>query len=146
MRRAGIGERTFSKDSEPPHSAPTHERRKRRQRDGDTSRVHGARRYEVLWDGVSATDRIASLAGEHHVVIRRGGRAAWSGWISALASGTFDVWVPDADPCSSEDLAGVSLGAGGAPVVPSGVRCDAWAVAAPGSNRGTLQLALCRGD
>ena len=61
-----------------------------------TLAVHGARRYEVLWDGVSATDRIASLAGEHHVVIRRGGRAAWSGWISALASGTFDVWVPDA--------------------------------------------------
>ena len=44
-----------------------------------TLAVHGARRYEVLWDGVSATDRIASLAGEHHVVIRRGGRAAWSG-------------------------------------------------------------------
>ena len=62
-----------------------------------TLAVHGARRYEVLWDGVSATDRIASLAGEHHVVIRRGGRAAWSGWISVLASGTVDVWVPDAD-------------------------------------------------
>ena len=30
--------------------------------------------------------------------------------------------------------------------MPSGVRCEAWAVAAPGSNRGTIQMALCRGD
>jgi len=111
-----------------------------------TLAVHGARRYEVLWDGVSATDRIASAAGEHHVVIRRGGRSAWSGWVSVLASGTVDVWVPDAEPCSSEDLAGVSLGAGSQPVVPSGVRCAAWAVAAPGLIRGTLQMALCSGE
>jgi hypothetical protein len=108
-----------------------------------TLAVHGARRYEMFWDGASATNPIATPAGEHHVVIRRGGRAAWSGWISVLTTGTIDVWVPDAAPCSAEDLAGVSLGVGGDPVVPNGVRCEAWAVAAPGTNRGTLQLAFC---
>jgi hypothetical protein len=111
-----------------------------------TLAVHGSRKYEVFWDGVGVSNRIESPAGEHHVVIRRGGRAAWSDWISVLTSGTVDVWVADAAPCSSEDLAGVSLAPGGDPVVPSGVRCNAWAVAAPGPNRGTLQLALCSGD
>jgi hypothetical protein len=51
-----------------------------------TLAVHGARRYEVFWDGVSATERITSSAGEHHVVIRRGGRAAWSSWSRCVSS------------------------------------------------------------
>jgi hypothetical protein len=108
--------------------------------------VHGARKYEAFWDGASASDRIAAAAGEHHLLVRRNGRTAWSGWISVLASGPVDVWVPDAPACSAEDLADVSLSAGGDPVVPGGARCEAWAVAMPGATRGTVKIALCRGD
>jgi hypothetical protein len=110
-----------------------------------TVAVHGARRYEVWWDGVSASDRIATAPGEHHVLIRRGGHTAWSGWISVLVPGTVDVWAPDAPVCSQEDFAGVSSGADGGFVVPTGVRCGAWAVASPG-HRGALQVALCSGE
>ena len=112
-----------------------------------TLAVHGARRYEVLWDGVSATDRIASAAGEHHVVIRRGGRSAWSGWISVLASGTVDVWVPDAEPCSRKIWPACrserEKRAGGAERRevrrPGPLLRRAWI-------RGTLQMARCSGE
>lgn len=111
-----------------------------------TFAVHGARKFEVWWDGVNTTDHTATAAGEHHLAIRQGGRAAWSGWISVLASGTVSVWVPDAAPCSLDDMAGASFGEKGDPVVPGGVRCEAWAISAPGPTPGTIQIALCSGD
>jgi hypothetical protein len=111
-----------------------------------TLAIHGTRKYEAFWDGVSAGERIASPAGEHHLLIRRDGRTAWSGWISVLASGPVDVWVPAAPPCSAEDLAEVSPDAGSEGVGSSSVRCEAWAVAEPGPTRGTLRMAICHGD
>jgi hypothetical protein len=108
--------------------------------------VRGPRRYEAFWDGVSMSDNIATPAGEHHVLIRRDGRTAWSGWISVLSSGPVDVWVPGAPPCSMEDLSEVALGATNDPVVPNGIRCEAWAWAAPGTSPGTLRMAICRGE
>jgi hypothetical protein len=108
--------------------------------------VRGARRYEAFWDGVSVSDKIVAPAGEHHVLVRRDGRTAWSGWISVLTSGPVDLWVPGAPACSAEDLSEVSLGAGNDPVIPDGIRCEAWAWASPGSTRGTLRMAICRGE
>ena len=71
-----------------------------------TLAVHGARRYEVLWDGVSVTDRIASLAGEHHVVFVEVG--ARLGAVDQRARiRDFRRVGAGRRPCSSEDLAGV---------------------------------------
>ncbi|HKQ68831.1 MAG TPA: hypothetical protein VJT73_05800 [Polyangiaceae bacterium] len=108
--------------------------------------VHGARRPEVFWDGVlSSTNRLSTVPGEHHLVVRRGKRAAWSGWVSALATGNLDVWVPDARPCSREDLEGVAT-SGAALTVPRGIRCGAWIAAGPARDRGTLGLWRCEGS
>src|SRR6266851_6208961 len=108
--------------------------------------VHGARRHEIFWDGASSADEVSTTAGEHHLVIVRGKRVAWSGWVSALAAGRIDVWIPDDLPCSVEDLAGAAMVPGGEASVPKGVRCGAWAIAAPGPKRGTLRLAVCSRD
>jgi hypothetical protein len=108
-----------------------------------TIAVRGARRHEIFWDGASSADEVSTPAGEHHLVIVRGKRVAWSGWVSALTSGSFEVWIPDDLPCSVGDLAGVALSPGGEPSVQRGVRCEAWLMAAPGPKRGTLSMAVC---
>jgi hypothetical protein len=105
--------------------------------------VHGARAHETYWDGVRAEDRFSTAKGEHHLAIVRGKRLAWSGWVSALAAAKLDVWVPDASPCSSEDLDGARFASETDVAAPGGVRCVAWAVAAPGRQRGTLRIARC---
>ncbi len=104
--------------------------------------VHGARAHETYWDGVRQGDRFSTAKGEHHLAIVRGARIAWSGWVSTLAEARLDIWVPGAPPCSVEDVAGVGFGSD-ADVAAPGVRCAAWAVAAPGSQRGTIRMALC---
>jgi len=106
--------------------------------------VHGARAHETYWDGVKAGDRLSAARGEHHLAIVRGKRVAWSGWVSTLTEAKYDVWVPDAAPCSAEDLEGASFASDTEARAPSGVRCGAWGVAAPGARRGTLRVALCR--
>src|SRR5258706_563532 len=100
-----------------------------------TIAVRGARRHEIFWDGASSADEVSTTAGEHHLVIVRGKRVAWSGWVSALAAGRIDVWIPDDLPCSVEDLAGATLVPHAAGSIPKGVRCGAWAIAAPGPKR-----------
>ena len=44
----------------------------------------------------------------------------------------FDVWVPDAPPCSAEDFEGVALEGATRVIVPAGVRCSSWAAAVLG--------------
>jgi hypothetical protein len=108
--------------------------------------VHGARRSEIYWDGARSSRDLSTTAGEHHLLVFRGARIGWAGWVSALASGPVDVWVPDAPPCSAEDFEGVALEAATRMTVPSGVRCTAWAAAAPGSAPGTVSIAMCNAD
>jgi hypothetical protein len=108
--------------------------------------VRGARRHEIFWDGASSADEVSTTVGEHHLVVVRGKRVSWSGWVSALAAGRIDVWIPDDLPCSVADLAGVALAPDAEASVPKGVRCGAWAIAAPGPKRGTLRLAVCGRD
>jgi hypothetical protein len=106
--------------------------------------VHGARRHEIAWDGALSSDDISTLPGEHHLVVLRGARVAWAGWVSALAPGKIEVWVPDATACSVGDLDQVAVEAG--MVVAPGVRCESWLAASPGPRPGTLSLARCRAD
>ena len=105
--------------------------------------VHGARKREIYWDGVPSGEVFSTAPGEHHLLVFRGARVAWAGWVSALAAGKIDVWVPDAAPCSASDFDGVAQGAGGRVAVPSGVRCASWVAAAPGPSPGTLSIAVC---
>jgi hypothetical protein len=109
--------------------------------------VHGARTHQTYWDGVKTDDDFSTARGEHHLAIVRGKRVAWSGWVSALAPATFDVWIADAPACTIEDLEGATLAPGGREAeVPNGIRCPAWMLAAPGADRGTVRVALCRED
>jgi hypothetical protein len=107
--------------------------------------VHGARKREVYWDGAPTSATFSTTPGEHHLLVFRGDRVAWSGWVNALAAGKVDVWVADAAPCSAGDLDGVAMSAGRL-AVPAGVRCGSWVVASPGTAPGTLSIALCNGD
>ena len=107
--------------------------------------LHGARKREVYWDGVPSSETFSTMPGEHHLLVFRGARLAWSGWVNALTSGKIDVWVPDAAPCSAADLDGVAMSAGRV-VVPAGVRCASWAAASPGAAPGTMSIAICSGD
>jgi hypothetical protein len=108
--------------------------------------VHGARTHETYWDGVRTRDQFSTARGEHHLAIVRGKHVAWSGWVSALVPTTFDVWIPDALPCSVEDFAGTSFAAETLVTVPKGVRCGAWIVASAGRIRGTIRAARCQED
>jgi hypothetical protein len=108
--------------------------------------VHGARRHEIAWDGVLSSDEISTLPGEHHLLVLRGARVAWAGWVSALAPGKIDVWVPDSPACSVEDFERVAVDAGMKVSVPAGVRCGSWLAVSPGPRPGTLALARCQAD
>jgi hypothetical protein len=108
--------------------------------------VRGARTHETYWDGVRTRDQFSTPRGEHHLAIVRGKRVAWSGWVSALVQTTFDVWIPDAPPCSVEDFEGTAFAGESVVTVPKGVRCGAWMVASPGQARGTLRAARCQED
>jgi len=108
-----------------------------------TITVHGARTHESFWDGARTDDRFSATLGEHHLVIVRGKRVAWSGWVSALLATNLDVWIADAPPCSAQDLEGAAFAGSSEVRAPSGVRCTAWAVAGPGTERGTIRAALC---
>jgi hypothetical protein len=112
--------------------------------------VRGARRFEVYWDGARAADRIDTTPGEHHVVVVRGNRVGWSGWVTAIRPGPIEVWVRDAPPCSAEDLAGVSArapaGETGGSTIPTGIRCARWGIAAKGLAPDTVRIAVCRND
>jgi hypothetical protein len=108
-----------------------------------TIEVHGARAHETYWDGARTDDRFSTAQGEHHLAIVRGKRVAWSGWVSALVAAHLDVWIADAPPCSTDDLAGATFSGASDVRVPDGVRCGAWAIAGPGSQRGTIRAALC---
>jgi len=108
--------------------------------------VHGARRHEIAWDGVLSSDDVSTLPGEHHLVVLRGARVAWAGWVSALAPGKIDVWVPDAPACSAEDFERVAVDAAMRVSVPPGVRCGSWLAASPGPRPGTLSLTRCHAD
>jgi hypothetical protein len=108
--------------------------------------VHGARRHEIDWDGAPARDAISTLPGEHHLVVRRGTRVAWAGWVSALTSGKIDVWVPDAAACSAEDFEQVALDPTMRVNLPSDVKCGSWLAASLGPRPGTLWLTQCRAD
>ena len=105
--------------------------------------VHGARRHEIAWDGTASSDDIATLPGEHHLVVLRGGRVAWAGWVSALAPGKIEVWAPDAAACSTEDFEQVVFDPAAGLKVPAGVKCGAWLAATPGPSPGTLALTRC---
>lgn len=107
--------------------------------------VHGPRRHEIHWDGAPTADELSTPAGEHHLLVFRGARVAYAGWVSALSSGKIDVWVPDAVPCSPEDFDGVAFESRTRVRVPSGVRCAAWAVAAPSGRPGGVSIAVCSG-
>ena len=108
--------------------------------------VHGARRHEIYWDGSPSGDDFFTAPGEHHLLVFRGGRVAWAGWVNALATGKVDVWVPDAPACSAEDFEGVRLGMAAHVSVPPGVRCASWVAAAPADDRSALTVAVCSGD
>ena len=108
--------------------------------------VRGARRPEIYWDGAPSARDFSTVAGEHHLLVFRGNRIGWAGWVSALTPGSIDVWVPDAPACSAEDFEGVSLEGSARISVPPGVRCASWAVARPGPAAGAVSIALCRGD
>jgi hypothetical protein len=104
--------------------------------------VRGARRYEAFWDGARATSRMNVIPGEHHLLVLRGGQVDWAGWVSVLRSGTVDVWVRDAAPCSAEDLAGLAPAEEPTPL--AGIRCPRWALSMPGPAPGTVRVALCQ--
>ena len=108
--------------------------------------VHGARRFDVYWDGAPSTLDLATAPGEHHLLVMRGARVAWAGWVGVLSSGHVDVWVPDAPPCAAEDFTGVAVESDARVRVPSAVRCTAWAAAWPGPTRGTVHVAVCAGN
>lgn len=108
--------------------------------------VHGARRHETYWDGLPSGDELSTPPGEHHLLVFRGARLAWAGWVSALASGKIDVWVPDAPACSADDVEGVALEGRMRVRVPPGVRCAAWIAVAPSDLPGALSIAVCGGD
>jgi hypothetical protein len=59
---------------------------------------------------------------------------------------SFDVWIADAPPCSTEDLEGVAFSSEAEARAPNGVRCPTWSVAGPGAKRGTIRAALCERD
>lgn len=106
--------------------------------------VHGARRAVIVWDGVPRSGTFATSAGEHHLLVLRGDRLVYAGWIAASAPGPIDVYAPDAPACSAEDLEGAALG--DAATAPADVRCGAWAIAGPsagGSNDAVL-VATCK--
>ena len=107
--------------------------------------VRGARRPEIYWDGAPSGRDFSTTAGEHHLLVFRGARIGWAGWVSALAPGPIDVWVPDAPPCSAEDFEGVAVDVARV-TVPPGVKCASWAAAAPGPSPFTVSIALCNGD
>ncbi|HMJ54816.1 MAG TPA: hypothetical protein VK540_22200 [Polyangiaceae bacterium] len=107
--------------------------------------VHGARRHEIYWDGAPSGHDFSTAPGEHHLLVFRGARVAWAGWVSALGSGKIDVWVPAALPCSADDLQGV-MSEGARVRVPPGVRCASWAAAAPADRPGAVSIAVCKGD
>lgn len=111
-----------------------------------TLTVHGARKNQIYWNGDRAASQITTEPGEHHLLIARGSKVAWASWVSVLAPGEIEVWVPDAPPCSAEDLEGVTMTAEAAVTVPAAVRCNAWAAAAPGPKLGTVTVALCTAD
>jgi hypothetical protein len=111
-----------------------------------TIAVRGARQHENYWDGSKAGDQFSTAAGEHHLVVLRGKRVAWSGWVSVLVAGTVDIWVPDAPACSAADLGGAAFVDETQVRVPKGVRCGAWAVASLGTQHGTVRAALCHLD
>jgi hypothetical protein len=106
--------------------------------------VRGARQYAIFWDGARSAGSLDTVPGEHHLLIVRGTRVAWSGWVSTLTPGTVDVWVRDAPPCSAADLAGVAAVDAGAFDVPAGVRCQRWSIAANALAPGAVRVALCR--
>lgn len=108
--------------------------------------VHGARRHDIAWDGALSSDDISTLPGEHHLLVLRGDRVAWAGWVSVLAPGKIDVWVPDAPACSVGDFEGVAVDTGMRVSVPPDVKCGSWLAASPGPRPGTLSLARCRAD
>jgi hypothetical protein len=108
--------------------------------------VHGARRHEVYWDGSPSADQLDTAPGEHHLLVYRGARVAWAGWVNAMTSGKIDVWAPDAAACSAEDFEGVALDSKSLVRVPPGVRCSAWIAVAPSDRPGALVIALCASD
>jgi hypothetical protein len=108
--------------------------------------IRGVRRPEIYWDGAPSARDFSTATGEHHLVVFRGARIGWAGWVSALAPGPIDVHVPDAPPCSAEDFEGVSFDRAARVSVPSGVKCASWAVAGPGPSPFAVSIALCNGD
>jgi hypothetical protein len=108
--------------------------------------IHGARRHETAWDGALSGDDFFTAPGEHHLIVFRGAGVAWAGWVSVLAAGKIDVWIPDATACSVEDFDGVAMRDGARIDVPPGVRCASWLAVAPAPSPGTLLLAVCNGD
>jgi hypothetical protein len=112
--------------------------------------VRGTRRFEIYWDGARAQESVDTTAGEHHLVVMRGKRIGWSGWVTALSPGSIDVWVAGAPPCSAEDLAGVAGGTiprdDGSSALSTGVRCPRWSIAGKGLAPDTVRAALCRND
>jgi hypothetical protein len=108
--------------------------------------IRGARRPDIYWDGAPSGRDFSTAAGEHHLLVFRGARIGWAGWVTAVAPGPIDVWVPDAPPCSTEDFEGVSLDRTARVSVPSGVKCASWAAAGPGPPPFAVSIALCQFD
>ncbi len=95
-------------------------------------------------DGEVQSERqLSLLPGEHHVRVVRGERIAFASWVRVGAGArAVDLKLPAVAPCSSDDLAGVTLEAGQAKAA-AGTRCARWVVASRAA--GGLNLADCFG-
>jgi hypothetical protein len=102
-----------------------------------TAELHGVLSTdEVELDGVEVSAPRTIPDGAHHVRVLRGGRLAWSGWVTVTGS---DVHLPVAPPlpCSATDLAPAIAGVMHAPVL-----CENYAMARPvGPER--IEVAVC---
>ena len=107
-----------------------------------TIAVRGALHHEAYWDGLPTPDQGRAARGEHHLAVLRGGRVRWSGWVELPTATAIEPAVPEAAPCSLEDLEGVAL-AGNHPLAPAGVRCPEWVVAVEGGRAGSIRVARC---
>jgi hypothetical protein len=99
-------------------------------------------RDALEWDGVRVTPPFETAPGQHQVRVLRRGWLVWAAWISVDArAASASLAAPAIAPCSSDDLAGTTLGAN-APKPAAGTLCPRWAAAR--RHQGELELALCR--
>lgn len=97
---------------------------------------------DVYVDGAPVNAARIVVPGEHHVRVLRDGRLAFAGFVTATA-GAVRVAVPGVVPCSSADLASVTL-SDGRLSTGGAVACPSWAVARPTTEDG-IELATCHG-